>query len=144
MPAHLVQNADMSKTYRVAFCGNENTGGLEQFYRRILRGRANLVASDRPDFVFCGVFDRKNSFLKYGDRPIRIYFYTENVVPDFNLFDYAFGFHDLRFGARHLRIPYYYISYPFEYFTNTESSAEMKRLVGKNNPKKPAKLAKRK
>lgn len=132
------------KTYRVAFCGNNNTGGLEQFYRRILQGRANLEPSDNPDFVFCGIFDQGNSFLKYGDKPIRIYFYTENVVPDFNLFDYAFGFHDLSFGARHLRIPYYYISYPFDHFTKTESCGEMERLLGKNNSKKPVKLAHRK
>ncbi|MDR1338013.1 MAG: hypothetical protein LBJ73_03205 [Rickettsiales bacterium] len=96
------------KTYKVAFSlGNYVKA---DYFRRILRGRAILEISERPDYVFCGIFDN-NKFIDYGDGPLRIYFYDENVFPDMNLFDYAIGFQDMSLGGRHLRVPYYYFDF---------------------------------
>ena len=44
--------------------------------------------------------------LKYGDC-IKIVKTSENIVPDFNSFDYAIGFDFLSFGDRYLRVPCY-------------------------------------
>jgi hypothetical protein len=38
---------------------------------------------------------------------VKIFFYEENIVPDFNYYDYAIGMQNLSFGGRHLYIPYY-------------------------------------
>lgn len=63
--------------------------------------------SDDPDFVFCATFGRKH--LKYHCAKI---FYTgENLCPDFNLVDYALGFHNIDFEDRYLKFPHY-ILYP--------------------------------
>lgn len=89
------------KKYKVAFSmGNYIK---PNYFHKILQGRAILEESHNPDFVFCGIFDQ-NKFLNYGDKPVRIYFYDENVFPDMNLFDYAIGFQDMSLSGRHLRV----------------------------------------
>lgn len=96
------------KKYKVAFSmGNYIK---PDYFHKILQGRAILEESSNPDFVFCGIFDQ-NKFLNYGDKPVRIYFYDENVFPDMNLFDYAIGFQDMSLSGRHLRVPYYYFDF---------------------------------
>lgn len=65
--------------------------------------------SDDPDFVFCSIFGR--SHLKYSCAKI---FYTgENILPDFNLVDYALAFQEIDFYDRYLRLPHY-VLYPNE------------------------------
>ncbi|MDR0726455.1 MAG: hypothetical protein LBF37_00145 [Rickettsiales bacterium] len=96
------------KTYKVAFSLANFI--KPDYFHRILKDRAVLEISDKPDFVFCGIFDQ-NKFLDYGDKPVRIYFYDENVFPDMNLFDYAIGFQDMSLSGRHLHVPYYYFDF---------------------------------
>ena len=52
-----------------------------------------------------------NDFRKYGDNPVRIYYYTENVFPDFNVFDYAIGCRWLDFGERHMHYSFWQYNY---------------------------------
>jgi hypothetical protein len=61
-----------------------------------------------PNYVFFSVFSQEN--LRYKDS-IKIFFTGENVHPDFNLCDYAFGFDRLTFGDRYYRCPNY-VLYP--------------------------------
>ncbi|GAP72745.1 glycosyltransferase family 10 domain-containing protein [Candidatus Symbiothrix dinenymphae] len=117
------------QTIKIAFCGQWDNKVIQDEFVKLLSGRVKLEISDRPDFLVCGCFN--NDFLKYGERPIRIYYYTENVFPDFNLFDYAIGFHNLKYGDRHLSIPYY-LNYDFE------------KLRGHDNSGLPDSLAQRK
>ena len=42
---------------------------------------------------------------------VKIYFTGENDVPDFNLADYALGFHYIDFGDRYLRFPLYLLDH---------------------------------
>jgi hypothetical protein len=125
----MVKNNLAPKKYKVAF----SLGNLikADYFHKILRERAILEISDQPDYVFCGVFD-KNKFLDHGDKPVRIYFYDENVFPDMNLFDYAIGFQDLSLGGRHLRVPYYYFDF-----------ANYKRLLDQKNSSLPNDMARR-
>ena len=60
--------------------------------------------SDNPDYIFCSVFGHEA--LNYNC--VRIFWTGENCVPDFNLYDYAIGFHYLDFGDRYIRMPLFY------------------------------------
>ena len=55
-----------------------------------------------PDYIICGGMG--SSFTRYKDC-IRIQIIGENIVPDFNVFDYAIGFDHMQFGDRYLRVP---------------------------------------
>jgi len=59
-----------------------------------------------PDYVVFSVFG--DSFLNYSNA-IRIFFTAENVHPDFNLTDYAFGFDWMKLEDRFFRCPNYQI-----------------------------------
>ena len=75
----------------------------DNFIMDALREYFEVEISDTPDFVFCSIFGRKH--LKYECAKI---FYTgENIIPDFNLVDYAMGFQDISFYDRYLRLPHY-------------------------------------
>ena len=63
---------------------------------RILSNLYEIEISDQPDYLFCSSFGY--SHWKYQDC-IRIYYTAENIVPDFNIFDYAISFHYLDFEA---------------------------------------------
>jgi hypothetical protein len=72
---------------------------------RLLRRRfAVEIDTVRPDWVLFSVFG--HNYLQYADA-VRIFFTGENVHPDFNLCDYAFGFDWLEFGDRYYRCPNY-------------------------------------
>lgn len=68
----------------------------------LLKNFEPVISSD-PDFVFCATFGR--SHLKYSC--VKIFFTGENLCPDFNIVDYAMGFHDITFDDRYLRLPLY-------------------------------------
>ncbi|MDG2169045.1 MAG: glycosyltransferase family 10 [Opitutales bacterium] len=71
----------------------------------LLRKRFNIeIDQDKPDYVIYGTFGF--DFLKYEDC-IRIYLPGENEIPDFNLCDFAFGYHWLDFEDRYQRLPNY-------------------------------------
>jgi hypothetical protein len=74
------------------------------YFTDILQKYYEVEISSDPDYVFCSYFDNKH--LKYQDC-IKIFFIGENMVPDFNLYDYAMGFHYISFEDRYLRLPLY-------------------------------------
>jgi len=59
-----------------------------------------------PDYLFYSWNGSKH--LKYKDA-VKIYFTGENDVPDFNICDYAIGFHPITFNDRYFRLPLYVI-----------------------------------
>ena len=63
----------------------------------------DIVIDKNPDILIysCFGFD----FLKYDC--LKVFFAGENIVPDFNLCDYALGVHDIQFGKRYYRFPFY-------------------------------------
>ncbi|SDS24656.1 glycosyltransferase family 10 domain-containing protein [Christiangramia echinicola] len=56
-----------------------------------------------PDFLIYSCHEKE--FLNFNCA--RIFYTGENLVPDFNLCDYAIGFHHLQFNDRYLRFPNY-------------------------------------
>lgn len=78
---------------------------------QILEKNYNVIISDKPDYVFCSIFN--NEFLKYEDA-IRIFYCGENITPDFNLYDYAIAFDQIQFGDRYFRLPNYLANLKYE------------------------------
>lgn len=75
------------KIFFTDFWGNFNLE--DNFILDVLKKDFDVVLTpENPDFLFVGTFG--GSHLNY-DCP-KIYFTGENIVPDFNLFDYAIGF----------------------------------------------------
>lgn len=62
----------------------------------------NLIVCDQPDYLFCSSFGYNH--WKF-ENCIKIYYTAENLVPDFNIFDYGIGFHFLSLEDRFLRFP---------------------------------------
>ncbi|MDD5707194.1 MAG: glycosyltransferase family 10 [Kiritimatiellae bacterium] len=67
-----------------------------------------------PDFVFHSAYG--HDILRYEG--VRICWLGENVVPDFNISDYAIGFSRLDFGARYRRLPLYRWYPEYEYLSD--------------------------
>lgn len=76
---------------------------LEQHY--------NVIIDPSPDYLFYSVYGFRH--LNY-ENCIKILYTGENLVPDFNLCDYALGFNYLSFEDRYIRLPLYVI-YPDYY-----------------------------
>lgn len=73
----------------------------QNYFFKFLSKRYKVTLSDNPDYLICSLFGHQ--FLEYDCT--KILFTGENVVPDFNLYDYAMGFHDLNLNNRYLRYP---------------------------------------
>lgn len=61
------------------------------------------ITPKNPDFLIYSCHGKE--FLKFDCA--RIFYTGENLFPDFNLCDYAIGFHHLQFDDRYLRFPNY-------------------------------------
>lgn len=72
-------------------------------FLQILETRYIVEISENPDYIFYSDFGKEH--LSYDC--IRIYYTPENLVPDFNICDYAIGFHFVNFEDRYLRYPIY-------------------------------------
>ncbi len=95
----------MKKTVRVDFTdfwpGFKKT---DNYFYNILKKYYRVEITPKPDFLFCSCFSRRH--FRYGDC-VKILYMGENLVPDFNLYDYALGFQHMEFGDRYLRLPHY-------------------------------------
>lgn len=74
------------------------------FFYNILKKYYQVEISDQPDYIFASCFGDKH--LQYQNC-IKILYLGENIIPDFNLFDYAMGFHFIDFEDRYVRLPLY-------------------------------------
>lgn len=81
----------------------------DKFYE-ILRRHYDVELSDSPDYLFDGGLGHEH--FKYNC--VKILWVGENMVPDFNSFDYAVGFDYLEFGDRYVRIPLYVFNEAFD------------------------------
>jgi hypothetical protein len=72
------------------------------FIYNSLKLNYEVEISEYPDYIFFSNFGY--DFLNYSDA-IRIFYSGESIIPDFNLCDYAIGFHFLQFEDRYMRLP---------------------------------------
>jgi hypothetical protein len=102
------------KTIKIKFTDFYNPDNSD-FISNVLSKKFNLLFDNEPDFVIYS--DYGYDYLKYKNA-IRIYYTGENLVPDFNLCDYAIGFHHLKFEDRYLRLPLCVIREPYRNLLN--------------------------
>lgn len=95
------------KSIRIWFDGLDGRFDMQSnFISAVLKERYNIILDEKnPEYVFFS-FQSKN-YLKYNC--VRIFYTAENIVPDFNLCDYAIGFARLEFGDRYIRYPLYLV-----------------------------------
>lgn len=94
----------------------------------ILRDRYDVqIVDSNPDYVIGSAFDCLEQ-LKYKNA-VKILFTGENIVPDFNLYDYAIGFDYINFGDRYLRLPLYCFYPNFEELDNRNAHVDYEMLA---------------
>ena len=88
-----------------------SVGSINQYYQNILnihviQGLKDKYifdfTPDHPDYLIYNIFDCKYLEEKYNNS-IKISYFTENQIPDFNKADYAIAFHHLNYLDRYLR-----------------------------------------
>ena len=89
------------KTIKIKIVDPDDSKFMEGFLIKYLSSKYNIEFSDNPVYLFYSVFG--NSHHKYDC--IRIFYTGENVVPNFNYCDYAWGFNHLEFEDRYMRLP---------------------------------------
>ena len=90
------------KMIRLQFCDFADFDHIKTKLRRdILSMRYVLDERSPPDFLICGGLGFEH--LKYDC--VKIAFLSENIVPDFNYYDYAIGFNHISFEDRYFRMP---------------------------------------
>jgi alpha(1,3/1,4) fucosyltransferase len=74
----------------------------DNFLYQLLSSQYEIILdSYNPEYLIYSCYG--NDYLNYDC--VRIYYTGENLVPDFNLCDYAIGFNYLEFGDRYIRYP---------------------------------------
>ena len=76
----------------------------------ILNRNFHVEITDQPNYIVYSVYG--NEYLEYDC--IRIFWTGENLVPDFNVCDYAIGFEYMIFGDRYLRCPNYIVNLNYD------------------------------
>lgn len=91
---------------KIAFSGfNGKIKPNDNFIIDILKKRYEVVLSEQPDFLFYSV--NSSDYLNY--KCVRIFYTSENIVPDFNICDYGIGFHYIGFEDRYFRYPIFLV-----------------------------------
>ena len=78
----------------------------DNYFINILSKHYDVELSDTPDYVICSEFGYNHTKAKYRNC-IKIMFSGENLVADFNSYDYAIGFNHIDYEDRYLRLPLY-------------------------------------
>jgi hypothetical protein len=77
------------------------------YLKRIIQGLEKdfvfIFTDNNPDYLVYDVYNCEFLSTKYKDA-IKISFYSENMLPDFNKADYAIAFHNLNYLDRYYKI----------------------------------------
>jgi hypothetical protein len=97
------------------------------FISKYLKKHFIVELDKNPDYLFYSV----NSIDYLNYKCIRIFYTAENLVPDFNLCDYAIGFSYLTFADRYIRFPIYLVD-GFNAYYGDNYSADLLRATHKH------------
>lgn len=93
----------------------------------ILKERYDVEISENPEYLF---FESKSKgFLDYNC--VRIFYTPENLVPDFNICDYAMGFNYIDFQDRYIRYPIYMLG-KYNYYAGDDYALDLERTRHKH------------
>lgn len=85
--------------------------------------------NETPDYLICSCFGK--GYLE--ENTVRIAYIGENLVPDFNVYDYAIGFDNIVFGDRYLRYPLYALAYRKAFLAAVEKHRHVEEFLGKKD-----------
>ena len=77
--------------------------GTISYIINCLQTKYEIEFSNDPEFLFCSCFGTE----AYLYDCCKIFITGENIIPDFNLYDYGIGFSNIHFDDRYLRFPLY-------------------------------------
>ena len=98
----LKNGVKMKKTIKINFIDyGKRFDPKQDIFFNLLETKYKVDISDDPDYIFYTLSG--NEHHKYDG--IRIFWTGENVVPNFNVCDYAFGFNWMTLGDRYKRYP---------------------------------------
>lgn len=116
------------KKIKIKFSGmTGNFDPQDNFITKILKKYYEVELSDKPDYLIYSV--NSKDYLNY--QCVRIYFTPENLVPDFNICDYAIGFSNLVFEDRYIRLPLYLID-SFVAYSEDNYGQDLQRALKKH------------
>jgi alpha(1,3/1,4) fucosyltransferase len=116
---------------KINFCDFWPDLERDNWFLDFLMKHFNVRLDDNPDYLFFSVYG--NNHLNYNDC-IKILYTGENIVPDFNLCDYALGTHYLDFGERYLRFPLY-IYYQWDFIQYLKKRPDIDNWLKQSNQK---------
>ena len=97
----------------------------------LLKKRYEIEIADNPDYIIISANGKPYEYMKYDC--VRIFYSGEEIVPDFNLFDYAIGFDDINFGDRYIRFPFCYFGIENKKLSFDLNREEAKRILEKKD-----------
>ena len=92
------------------------------------------INSENPDYLIFNIFSCEYLNPKYNNS-IKIAFYTENQITDFNTADYCIGHSHINYFDRYFKFPVYFI-YRFFEFNNMEIEIVRNRTLNSSIRKK--------
>lgn len=122
------------KKIRIWFSGmGGHFNPCDNFITNLLKKHFEIELSKDPDYLIFSV--NSTDYLKYNC--VRIFYTAENLVPDFNICDYAIGFHYIDFGDRYIRYPLYLVD-GFIAYENDDYTNDLYRAIHKHERAKEA------
>jgi len=108
----------MKREIKVNFAGfsGDYAHDPDNFILNTLRLKYEVKIAEKPDYLFFSLFG--NQHFNYDC--VKIMSVGENLIPDFNICDYAIGFDFLDYGDRYLRLPLYQRWKTFPMFHRTK------------------------
>jgi len=96
------------KKIKINFCkyNPDDKCSYSYYILNILKKYYEVEISKNPDYLFYNESDYEH--LNYDC--VKIFYTGENIHPNFNFCDYAFGFDHISFGDRYCRLPVYFVS----------------------------------
>lgn len=96
------------KKIKIKICDYDPSNKNSYGYYILKKLEKNYIVelTENPDYIFFN--DSNYEHLNFNC--IKIWFTGENIHPDFNICDYAFGFDYLNFEDRYARLPVYFIA----------------------------------
>ncbi|MGY5450943.1 glycosyltransferase family 10 domain-containing protein [Agarivorans sp. MS3-6] len=117
---------------RIAFTDFPGPFNPDRILALLKQNYTVTVDQENPDYVIYSVFGY--DYMQY-DKAVRIFFTGENVIPDFNLCDYAFGYSWIEFGDRYYRCPNYQLYDQYKDLLNRKSSVQADNILEYEKPK---------
>lgn len=116
------------KTIKIWFSGlGDNFDPKENYITNILKKEYVVEISRKPDYLFFN--EKSKDYLDF--QCVRIFMTVENLVPDFNICDYAIGFHYIDFQDRYIRYPVYMIG-NYSYYDGDNYALDLERALNKH------------